>query len=88
MYLEEDSSIEERLYAQELGWKVLDYIKKCNLYELPAQVDSDALTVIEEIKAVLDDLTLDEPTCFLRIDMIVKIFYYNNLKTERHWELK
>ena len=43
MYLEEDSSIEERLYAQELGWKVLDY---------------------------------------------VKIFYYNNLKTERHWELE
>ncbi len=80
--------VEERLYAQEIGFRILDYVKDYNVHELARQIDSDAVAMIKEIKAILDDLTLDDPECFLRIDAIVRTFHFHNLVTERHWELE
>ena len=67
--------VEKRLYAQAVGWEVLRYAKELNTHELAQKVDSDAITLIKEIKAILDDRTLDDPDCFQRIDAIVRAFH-------------
>jgi len=81
-------TIEERLYAQAIGWEVLRYAKAYDTHELARKVDSDAIDLIKKIKAILDDLTLDDPDCFLRIDAIVRAFHSYDLSTDRHWELE
>lgn len=80
------TSIAEELYVQSLGWEVLRYLKReeGGLLKLYRDVDSEALRVLEEIRGVLDDETLDDPDCFERIEAIVKIFYAHNISTSRH----
>ncbi len=80
--------VEKRLYAQAVGWEVLRYAKELNTHELAQKVDSDAITLIKEIKAILDDLTLNDSDCFLKIDAIVRAFHKYDLPTDRHWELE
>lgn len=88
MSLENTPTIEERLCAQAIGWDFLRYARQYNIHDLAQQVDSDAVALIKEIKDILDDLTLDDPECFLRIDRIVRAFHHYNLSTDRHWELE
>ena len=88
MNLDSTPTIEERLYAQELGWEVLRCAKELNVQELARKVDSEAIALIKEIKTILDDRTLDDPDCFLRIDAIVRVFHKYDLPTDRHWELE
>ena len=85
---QEKRTIEERLYAQELGWEVLRCVKQLNLHELDRRVESNAIALVKEIKTILDDLTLDDSDCFLRIDAIVRAFHKYDLSTDRHWELE
>lgn len=88
MSLQNVPTIEERFYAQEIGWEVLRYVKKLNVHELSQKADNEAITMIKEIKAILDDLSLDDADCFLRIDAIVRTFHKYDLPTNRHWELE
>ena len=37
-------------------------------------------------KTILDDESLDDPNCALRIDAIVRVFHDAGLSTDRHWE--
>lgn len=88
MSLENTPTVEERLCAQAIGWDFLRYAKKYNIHALAKQVDSDAVALIKEIKVILDDLTLDDSDCFLKIDAIVRAFQTYDLSTDRHWELE
>lgn len=65
---------------------MLRYLKReegalLNLYR---EADSEALRVLEEIRRVLDDDTLDDPDCFNRIEAIVKAFHGHEISTSRH----
>ena len=84
----DDFSIEEALYAQAIGQQMLNYGKHYPIKSLASLVNSEALSVIKEIKMVLDNDRLDDPSCFYRIDEIVRIFQTHHLSTERHWELE
>lgn len=79
-------SIAEELYVQSLGWEVLRYLKReeGKLLSLYREADSEALRVLEEIRRVLDDDTLDDPDCFKRIEAIVKAFHAHEISTSRH----
>ena len=84
----DDFSIEEALYAQAIGQQMLNYGKQYPIQSLVSLINSEAISVIKEIKTVLDNDRLDDPSCFYRIDEIVRIFQMHHLSTERHWELE
>lgn len=79
-------TIAEELYVQSLGWEVLRFLKREeeNLLNLYRETDSEALRVLEEIRRVLDDDTLDDPDCFRRIEAVVKAFHAHDISTTRH----
>ena len=78
--------IAESMYAQALGWELLNCLKEedRNIARRIREIDSRAVQILEEIREVLDDDTLDDPDCFERIEKIVKIFYKNDIDTLRH----
>lgn len=84
---QDNLTVEERLCAQAIGWDFLRYAKQYDIHDLARQVDSDAVALIKEIKTILDDHTLDDPDCFLRVDAIVRSFHVRGLSTDRHWEV-
>ena len=78
--------IEDELYARSLGWEVLKFLRQNENYllELQQEVNSDALQVLEQIHCILNNDTLDDSECFNRIELIVRTFYANGLRTSRH----
>ena len=78
--------VSESLYAQILGWEVLNYLKKeeNNFSQRLKEIDSKALQILEEIRAVLNDDAADDPECFERIDRIVNLYNKNDIGTKRH----
>ena len=78
--------IAESIYAQILGWELLNYIKKeeSSLSQRIKEIDSRALQILEEIRAILEDDTIDDPDCFERIDRIVSLYNKNDIGTDRH----
>jgi len=77
-------STRDELYARSIGWSVLTWLKAEHQEVLPYSIEGDAARVLEKIKTILDDDTLDDPDCFQRIDRIVRTFYANGLYTTRH----
>lgn len=51
---------------------------------LPDTVETRALETLSNIKAVLDDQTLDDSDCYGRIEAIVTEFYAVELYVPRH----
>ena len=47
--------------------------------------ERSAISLLCQIKEILDDDTLDDPTCFQRIAAIVTAFQDAGLSTRRHW---
>lgn len=47
-------------------------------------MDGQALRILEEIQRTLDDDTLDDPTCFKRIEKILTVLETNFLGSTRH----
>ncbi len=82
-YENDYSVVAEALWAQAIGQEVLKVVKSRG-EDIDQKVKSEALELLEEIKAVLDDDTLDDPTCFYRIDAIVDIFGDAGISTTRH----
>lgn len=78
--------IEDELYARSLGWEVMRFLKReeTKLLALRQETDSDALRIVEKIRCILNDDTLDDPECFERIERIVQTFYANGISTSRH----
>lgn len=85
-YEETERDTLRRLYASSIGEHVLKYVDEFDPALLAVQVETAALSTLLEIKAVLDDPDLSDPSCFLLVDQIVSVFFDHNLNTERHIE--
>lgn len=73
------------LYAQTIGMEVLKSLSGEDVLEaLARKADTKALQALSEIRAILDDETLDDPACFRRIDAIVETLHLHGLSTTRH----
>lgn len=79
-----DSDILKNLYAQALGQEAAKYISALRPGDLAPLINREALSLLGEIKAVLDDGTLDDPQCFRRIEVLVDAFHAHGLPTNRH----
>ena len=79
-------SIAESLYAQILGRELLNHLKdeESNVLQRIKELDSKAVQILEEIRAILDDDTIDDPECFERIDRLVSLYNRNDIGTVRH----
>lgn len=80
----EAAATEKLMYEQVIGAAVLEYMKYCEPQLLSLKLDSEAVTVLSEIQAVLDNETLDDPECFQKIEAIVTTFHRHGLYTSRH----
>lgn len=79
-----DYTVPESLYAKELGMALLNFAKEYNAHTLALQMESRAIALIEEIRAILNDSTLDDPECFSRIDALVSAFDSAEISVTRH----
>lgn len=79
-----EQDLSRAMYENAIGKLVVNYLESLGTVELPALAESSALKLIAEIKAVLDDGSLEDPTCFQRIDALVDAFYVRNVHTPRH----
>ena len=77
-------AISEELYAKVMGQEILKFVQACDQHALARQVDSEAIRVLQKIRELLNDETLDDPNCFYRIDAIVQTFWNAGITVERH----
>lgn len=78
-----DSTIKE-FYAKALGDYIMKYIKTLTNEDLLLHMQMDAVAVIAQIKDILDDESLDDLSCFRRIDAIVSALHESGISTTRH----
>ena len=76
----------QQLYARAIGELIIKYLDHLDRRELDHLAESSAVSLLRQTKAVLDDETLVDPTCFQRIDALVAAFYAAGLSTSRHLE--
>jgi len=75
----------EDLVAQAIGLEVLSYLEETEILKgLALKTESKALQMLEEIRSVLNDSSLDDPECFKRIEAIVRVMEANGIHTTRH----
>lgn len=72
------------LYAKALGDYILYDLKVLTTDHLLHLMETNAVFLVEQIKLILDNRELDDPTCCRRIDAIIKQFHANGLDTPRH----
>jgi len=82
--ISKEFTIGDELYAREIGWQVLSYLRDEHPGEVAKEIEGDALRILEKIQKILDDESLEDPDCFQRIELIVKTFYANGISTNRH----
>ena len=74
----------QALYAKALGDLILRYEEGISPDAVIKQMESNALSLLEEIRAILTDDTLSDPECFYKIDEIVMAFYHAGVSMDRH----
>jgi len=80
-----EHSIEEEFAAQAIGAEVLKYLKRTWTPQMLArEAENRAVKVLEDILRVLDDDTLDDPQCFLRVQAILNVLEANDIYSTRH----
>lgn len=77
------SAVAEALWAKSIGREALDFIKSRGV-SMEQSVHDEAVILLEKIRAILDDNTLDDPQCFHRIEAIVDAFSDADIPTARH----
>lgn len=79
---------EEELFARALGWIAINHFKEEGIWEeVSKTAENSALQALNQIQAVLNNDSIDDSNCLLKIDEIVTIFYSHGLDTSRHdWE--
>lgn len=80
----EEAAIYEELYSRTIGKEVMRWVRGHNPESFAKGADSEAVLLIRRIKAILDDDTLGDADCFLRIDAIVSEFCAVGIPTDRH----
>ena len=81
-----DELTAKQICANAIGNYVIMYLDSVVEGEIAALAESHALSLISQTREILDDQTLDDPTCFQRIDAIVGAWHEAGLETDRHWE--
>lgn len=81
-----DEQTAKQLCANAIGKYIIMYLDSLAEGEIAALAESQALSLINQIREILDDQTLDDPTCFQRIDAIVDAFLASGIPTQRHIE--
>ena len=79
-----EQDLSKAMYENAIGMLVMNYIESLEPAKLPALAESSALMLIAEIKAILDDDSLEDTTCFYRTDALVDAFYARNVQPPRH----
>ena len=78
-------SVPDHLWAQAVGEKLLEAAKS---QDWQPTVDSFAVQLLEDIQAILDDPSLDDYDCFIRIKEILAVWNRANLRSIRHREVE
>ena len=78
--------VSKELCAKAIGEQVMNYVEALVRDSLADLAEREAVVALCKIKAILDDESLDDPNCALRIDAIVRVFHDAGLSTDRHWE--
>lgn len=81
------STVSKEAYEKALGELAYRYLETIQPAEVAERVEGDALSLICEIKRILDDESLSDVECFYKIDAIVMAFYRAGFSTERHWQI-
>lgn len=84
--MDQGDFLPDELWANVIAQEMVRYARATGAEVMAGRVDSEAVRVLSEIKAALDDPDLDDPECFYRIDAIVSAFYRAGLSTRRHEE--
>lgn len=79
-----DSVARRSIYARTIGEQVLGYLAHLDPQQLAGEADSSAMALVESIRLILEDATLDDPECFSRIDAIVDAFSAAGIYVSRH----
>jgi hypothetical protein len=82
----DEKTVSQSLWDREVGAYVLNCLQHCDTSVLAQQVDSEAVRLLEEIKAIIQDPALDDPECFARIEALTNAFYVHGISTTRHNE--
>lgn len=83
--LDQNIPVFRDLLAKALGDHLIDHLLSSMAPEdILSLAESSAGTLLREIQAILDDESLDDPTCFRRIDAIVSAFHKQGVGTTRH----
>lgn len=79
-----DTEIPKALYDKTLEQLIMTYVSTLSVEELAPRLNTEAMDLLSEIKAILDDDAVEDPTCFRRIDEIVKAFWAKGIYTPKH----
>ncbi len=79
-----DNQLTKALCANRIGDLAVKYIEALRPEEIIPAAESEAMKLLAEIKAILDDGSAGDPECFRRIDAIVDAFAARGISTSRH----
>lgn len=75
----------EQFAAWAIGLEVVRYLKRTDTLEkITSSMDSLAVKALMDIQRVVNDKTMDDPSCILRIESILCILTDNGLMGNRH----
>lgn len=77
-------TVPEVLYAKAIGKQILDFMGSGEAQKFTEQANSEAALILEKIRMILDDPSLDDPECFQKIEAIVDTFHDAGISTARH----
>lgn len=77
-------TVPEVLYAKAIGKQVLDFMQSGEAQKFAEEANIEAALILEKIRVILDDPSLDDPECFQKIEAIVDTFHDAGISTARH----
>ena len=79
-----NTEIPQALYGNAVEHLVITYVKTLKAEDLLSLMESEAVQLLTQIKAILDDNTLDDAQCFRRMEKIVDTLGEKGIYTSRH----
>ena len=80
----DDFAFLKSMYAYAIGTEVIRYIMSMQLETLLVQIESEALDLLIQLKAVLDAEDTDDVECFRRIEAMISAFENHGIPIQRH----
>lgn len=77
-------TVPEVLYAKAIGKQILDFMRSGDPQIFAEEAKGEAVLILEKIRVILDDPSLDDPECFQKIEAIVDTFHDAGISTVRH----